>query len=153
MRPKLIISVIPGTEHYSREKWVSPKQPQNTEHLLYIYETCWTYKIRIHNNSPYDAHYPKLSFDKILPYSSHIGILNHYVPIQANETIELDGQYVILEECPKGMNTIPVGIPDALKGYNLLMTYQNAEKTRFYTVFDFSREQNTLLRYKPSAFQ
>jgi hypothetical protein len=153
LRPRLIVSVIPGMQNYSKEKWISTKSPNAQGQQLYIYETCWTYKIKLFNNSGYDAYYPKLSFDRVLPHSSHISILNHYVPIKANESIELEGEYVILEECLKGKNTVPEGVPKALNGITLLLGYQNYEKHQFYTAFEFKCQRNTLLRYKPSYFR
>lgn len=153
LRPRLIISVVPGTRNYSKEKWISTKSPNAQGQQLFIYETCWTYKIKLSNKSGYDAYYPKICFDKVLPHFSHISILNHYVPIKANECIELEGEYMILEECPKDNNTIPEGIPKALNGITLLLGYQNCDKHQFYTAFEFKYQRNTLLRYKPSYFR
>lgn len=140
----------PCEESYSQKKWLSQKSTENRK--LYVYETCWRYKVVINNDSRFDAYYPKLSYSKVLPHYSRLDILNHYVPVNAFTQVCLYGEYMILEECEEDKSTIPVGIPDSLKSVMLLLTYQNAEKVKFYSVFDIRQGSNTVSLFKPSEF-
>lgn len=147
IRPRLIIEVTPTPESYSLKRWASTRNKD-----LYIYETCWRYLITIKNNTSFDACYPRISFDRTLPHYSRIGILNHYVPIFAKSETTIEGEYSILEECHEHCNTIPSGIPEALKHVNVLLEYRNEEKVKFYTVFGFKNRTNVFHRFKPSEF-
>lgn len=149
-RPRLEVKLEPCEGSYSQKKWLSPKSTESKK--LYVYETCWYYKVTISNDSRYDAYYPKLSYNKILPHYSRLDILNHYLPVNAFSQVSLFGEYMILEECEEDKNTIPVGIPDSLKSLRLMLEYQNAEKIKFYSVFDVMQGSNTVSLFKPSEF-
>lgn len=147
VRPKLSLTIEPSTDSYSIKRWASTRNEN-----LYIYETSWRFLIKIKNNTPFDAYFPKISFDRTLPHYSRIGILNHYVPIFANSETILEGEHTILEECADEYNTTPKGVPDALKKVSMLLEYQNEDKVKFYTVSGFNNRVNTFYRFRPSEF-
>lgn len=146
-RPKLALTIEPSPDSYSIKRWASTRNKN-----LYIYETSWRFLITIKNNTSFDAHYPRISFDRTLPHYSRISILNHYVPIFAKSETTIEGEYTILEECPEQNNSIPIGIPEALGKVNVLLEYKNEDKVKFYTVFSFKNRANIFYRFKPSEF-
>lgn len=147
--PQLTIEMIPS-DHYVKKKWITSETDAGNP--LWVYEICWQYKLVIRNHSPHGAYYPKLRSNLCLPHYSHLNVLNHYVPIQPNETTEIQGEYVILEKCAEGKHTKPTGLPEALNKTKFLLEYQNEHKFRFYTVFDFKGQTNTTSRSRPSEF-
>ncbi len=151
-RPELKVKILPGDGHYSKKRWLS-----NTQHPsgkpMYIYEVCWSYKLIIKNTSRFDAFYPKIQFDRTLPYLSRLDILNHYVPICRGEKIVLNGEYTIFQECVEDEDIKPSGIPSEVTKLKVLLSYKNADKTPFYTTFDLGQELNTQHRFKPSGFE
>lgn len=151
-RPELKVKIVPGDGHYSKKRWLS-----NTQHPsgkpMYIYEVCWSYKLIIKNTSRFDAFYPKIQFDRTLPYLSRLDILNHYVPICRGEKIVLNGEYTIFQECMEGEDIKPSGIPSEVTKLKVLLSYKNADKTPFYTTFDLGQELNTQHWFKPSGFE
>lgn len=150
-RPELRIKVIPGTQQYSKKRWLSPKVHPSGD-PLHIYEVCWSYKFIIRNSSQFDAYYPKIQFDRTLPYLSRLDILNHYVPICRGHKVVLNGEYTIFQECREGENFKPYGIPKELAKMRVLLSYKNADNTPFYTTFDLESKLNTHHRFKPAGF-
>lgn len=150
-RPTLEISIIPNKDKcYLKKKWASTKS--SVDDLLYIYERCWGYDLIIKNTSKHDAYYPKLNFDRVLPHYSKLSVLNHYVPIPAKDKVVLVGEYVILEERHETKQPPNIDMPKEFHRVKLLLEYQNAEKTKFYTVFEFRNATSHLERFKPSEF-
>lgn len=148
-RPKLTIDLIAGGNSYSTKKWVKKNSAGAT---VFIYETCWCYQLVLRNDSNYNAHYPLLHFNIVLPLSHKLSVLNHYVPVFAKEEIVLEGEYVILEECEEGKNTKPKGLPDMLKNAKVLVEYQNTYNRKFYSLFEFATRRSFFSTRKPLGF-
>ncbi len=149
-QPKLKVQIVPG-QNYSKKKWTTGKT-SSAGLPLFVYESCWNYEIIIENPSSFDAYYPKIKFDRVLPYSSQLSILNPSEPIKSLERISLTGNYTKLWQDEEKDVAIPLGISDDFKKIRIILEYQNEQKTKFYTVFDIGTMTNTLSRTKSSEF-
>lgn len=150
-RPILRIRIIPANRNYSRKKWPSHKTHPSGE-PMYVYEVCWSYMLIIRNTSRFAACHPELRFGGGTSPFSRLDILDHSVPIPAGKRMTLKGEYIALEECRAGENTIPSGIAMELSQMRVLLTYQNEHGQPFYTTFDIHSGRNETHRFKPPGF-
>jgi hypothetical protein len=147
-QPKLTIKLFPGEHHYCQKKWPVP----DISNSAFFYELCWGYRIEITNTSKHAAINPLICFNRVLPHSTRLDALNHYVPIVQNETVTLEGEYKVLEAHAEGFSCNTKGVPSDLNKVKILLTYENGTGTKFYTVFDPAFKSNTYERVKPIEF-
>lgn len=151
-RPKLEIQVLPGRKSYIKQKSnrniAQPGLPP-----AYIYETCLAFRMVIRNRSDFDAYYPKIKFDRVLPHGTRIDILNHYVPIPAGGLVVLHGEYKVLASMRNGSPRLTIKVPQEFAPLKVLLSYRNETRNRFYTCYDVGFQLNTFYRFKPSDFE
>jgi hypothetical protein len=151
-RPKLEIQILPG-----RKSYITQKSNRNIARQglapAYIYETCLAFRIVIRNRSDFDAYYPKIKFDRVLPHGTRLDILNHYVPIPAGGLIVLHGEYKVLASLRNSSPRLTTKPPQEFAPLKVLLSYRNEARNRFYTCFDVGFQINTFYRFKPSDFE
>lgn len=76
--------------------------------------------------------------------------LNSFQPIKPTETVILKAEYRKYEEKSGKERTI-VGrqIPEEFNDLGFLFTYQNSNKRKFYTLFNFNEKKNKFLSKRP----
>ncbi len=119
-----------------------------------IFELRWKFKIRVTNNSELTAFYPELTFNPNGPKFVLIEKLNSLQPIKSTETIELSVEYRKYEE-KTGEERTDVGrqLPKEFSDLGLLLSYQNSNKIKFYTLYDFNESNNTFLKKRPREYR
>lgn len=151
VRPQISIKVV-SSHNSTKKKWETQRlSPDNKP--LFIYESVWNYQIILENVSCYSAYYPKLKFDRVLPYSSHISVLNHYVPIEPSEKVVLEGNYTVMLQSEEKDITVPVGLPSDMNKLKLLVEYKNEEGTTFYSIHDISHKRTYFSRSAGTEFR
>lgn len=124
----------------------------NTE--ISIFELTWQFQIKITNNSELTAFYPELAFNPNGPKFTFIDKLYSLQPIKPTETITLKAEYKKFEE-RTGQERTDVGqqMPEEFNELTLLLTYQNAHKSKVYTLFDFNEKTNKFIKRKPNEYK
>jgi hypothetical protein len=158
-RPEVTIEImkIGGS---SSLRGLSHKNKVNEEgyidrnNAINIFELTWQFNIRITNNSELTAFYPELNFNPNGPKFILLDKLNKLQPIKTTESIEISVEYRKYEEKTGEERTIPGNeMPIEFTDLGLLLTYQNSYKTVFYTLYNFSNNQNEFLKKRPSEYQ
>ena len=82
--------------------------------------------------------------------------LNSLQPIKPGDTVELKAAYRKYEE-KTGQERTDVGreLPEEFNDLGILLSYQNSKKSRFYTIYDYSRVDNkySFLKKRPKEYK
>lgn len=160
LRPELTIEIIKDGGS-SAPRGISEKNKIGEEGYIdgqtaiRVFELKWYCKIRITNNSDLTAFYPELEYNPNGPKFKMINDLNKLQPIKPNEPIELKAEYSKYEE-KTGQERTNVGrdMPPEFADLEILISYQNSQKSKFYTLYDNSTDgnKNRFLKKRPKDY-
>lgn len=160
-RPEVTIEIIKNSGS-SSPRGLSPRNKVNEEgyidanNAIRFFELTWSFKIRITNNSDMTAFYPELKFNPNGPKFSLRDKLNSLQPIKPTETVELNAEYRKFEEV-LGQDRTDVGRenPKEFSDLGILLSYQNSNKSKFYTLYDFNtnEKKNLFIRRMPKEYR
>lgn len=142
-RPRLDIALLPnpGSSHGQRAAGPSPRSMQiqsdsiPISELKYDLEFYWNYKIRIKNNSSKTAYGIKIE-ELYKSHCDYLSKLDDLASLKEGEMLELE--YIL--RVKKSMNgreaeNYRKSFPSHLEKIEIILSYTNEGRTRFYTKF------------------
>ena len=159
VRPELTIEIIPDGGKSNRSG-ISAKNDTSKGYIdgnnaIYIFELTWNVNVKITNNSSVIAYYPKLNFLSEQLGFTYLDSLDSNAPIKENESLLLQGKYVMYEESTGKSRTEIKGLPAIFNDLKILLENKNPDKRTFFTLFTNSStvEKNKYLRRRPVEFK
>jgi len=120
-----------------------------------LFELTWDFDVIITNNSDKTAFYPEIEFNPSGPKFTILDKLNRLQPIQSAESLTIKAKYKKYEEVT-GQNRTDIGQvpPSEFGDLALLLGYENSNKMRFFTLFNYSliSNKNRFIRKKPKDY-
>ena len=156
-RPELTIEVK-NIHSNSSQVGVSGRNVPTSEgyidgnNAIFVYHQQVKFMVIVRNSSPNTAYYPQLFINPEAPLYD-LEQLNKLKPLLSGEAVELKGKYNLYHESKGVDRQLKEREAEKLEGLEILLEYKNALKTKVYTLFDKSTEnQNVLLYRKPKKF-
>lgn len=160
-RPEVTIEIIKNggissPRGFSHRNKVNEEGYIDGNNAIRIFELIWHFKIRITNNSDLTAFYPELKFNPNGPKFFLLDKLNYLQPIKPTETVELNAEYRKYEEV-MGKDRTDLGRenPKEFNDLGILLSYQNSNKSKFNTLYDFNADEkkNLFIRRMPKEYR
>lgn len=145
----------------SRPLGISPRARPNpgedffrADETLHCYELTKKFTISLINNSEIAALYPTLYIYKN-SFKPKISRFNSLTPLKPHETLTLNASYMEVEERLPRERTKLENFPSVeLKTkFRIVAEYQDANRKRFYTLFDGSTSQSQYIKRLPKDFE
>ena len=148
-RPRIDVDLISNEENLYGQKSLGLSLHQNhpepipIPYIVYDFEFHWNYKLRIKNNSSKTAY--NIKIEKIVKNASdYLERIDDLATLKENEIIQLD--YVLRFNASKNgqeVNTFLKSFPGHLDKIEIIVSYSNEARKRFYTKFILTPETKT----------
>lgn len=143
-RPRIDIDLI-NNQYGRKSLCVSHRQdciePISTHDVIYDFEFYWKYRIKIKNNSSKTAF--NLKIERVFEGGQdYLQKIDDLVSLKQGERIELD--YILRHiVSKKGIQTQQYHFPEHIPQIEILISYTNESRKKFYTRFIATKDSKT----------
>jgi len=151
-RPILVMEIDPklgithGRQHQSFSRDNPPDRPVNDPETVSMYKLHWNFILTIRNNSEVTAYNIKLLKKGVGNFLKFDGNVNANKPLPKHNEISIPIEFEVWKESKhKDVEKLSPPVPPEFEELELLLTYENSQKTKFSSIFTF---QNKTIRYE-----